>query len=803
MNTFKIFNTRHVYTLLLSFFSLSAMAQVPSIKYNKVDYWVAPNQSVAHIGSITNNGGAVAKMATTKYSGADTKLGDYKDGKGDVALFKNPKGIAIALDGVIYIADTDNHRIRKIDTNGTVSTFAGSGEEGNQDGQGVNADFNGPTSIAIDNSGNLYVADCLNNIIRKITPDGTVKTIAGNGVYSFKNADAGQALDARFKRPQGIAVGTDGSIYIADTENHMIRKVATDGRVTTLAGSAIAAYHDDTNPDLAQFKNPQDVAVDAEGNVYIADTGNNRIRKISTSGSVSTLVGDGLTATLNAPCNIAISNGGILYVTTSDHKVFQLSAPYNNMVFIAGSTDASTLSLTTNYAEGVGANAKFSSPRDLAVAQDGAVYVAGNNSFVIHKIDNYFLSPKQLPAGLLFNSVTGIIYGTATTTFAKTEYKISAGNLSGVSDEYVFTLRGVESPAISAKQNERQITINFSTQVEEVASISIKGTNLENVQLASDKLSAIATLPLGFTSGLYSLVVNFDWCLASVDINIVVPKLTSLIQTEQNLEINFSSPIQSVSSIAYGDSALSYNAITTSSSYIKAYLPIPVSSGKAQVNIDTNWGVFTATLEVVTPEILKIEKTHNTIVITFDKPLFNISSVKYGQIELTDINLSNSERVLRVTIPNDTRSDVDILSVQTDWFLVRKEVIWINLATDTTEPNKQHTGEIGNVAYSTTMDIAYKHILSSSNTPLEFFDELVDAMNPLSFPTDKIWNVRVFDKNGRQLALIPNYGIDDTHYWYPSISGKAGDKLLIGTFYYVIENESGMVEHKGYISTLE
>ena len=192
-----------------------------------------------------------------------------------------PKGIGLVqvigrdTSGNVYVADSSNHRIRKITAGRVVSTLACS-TRGHMDGTDASARFNGPTGVAIDSAGNVYVADRSNNRIRKVTAAGVVTTIAGSGAEGFAN---GIGTSAQFHRPHGVAVDSVGNVYVADSSNHRIRKITVAGVVSTLAGSATAGFRDDTGT-WAGFNDLSGVAVDSDGNVYVADYGNNRIRKI-------------------------------------------------------------------------------------------------------------------------------------------------------------------------------------------------------------------------------------------------------------------------------------------------------------------------------------------------------------------------------------------------------------------------------------------------------------------------------------------------------------------------------------------
>ena len=199
----------------------------------------------------------------------------FADGTGAAAQFNNPAGVAVDSSGSVYVADGGNSRIRKITTAGVVTTFAGSGVAGFADGTGTAAQFLGPDNVAVDSSGTVYVGDIYSNRIRKITPAGVVTTLAVSGAAGSLD---GTGAAAQFNNPQGVAVDSSGTVYVADYVNQRIRKITPAGVVTTLAGGA-QGFADGTGT-AAQFNNPSGVAVDSLGTVYVADYGNNRIRKI-------------------------------------------------------------------------------------------------------------------------------------------------------------------------------------------------------------------------------------------------------------------------------------------------------------------------------------------------------------------------------------------------------------------------------------------------------------------------------------------------------------------------------------------
>ncbi len=213
----------------------------------------------------------------------------FADGEGPTAQFRNPGGISMDGQGNLYIADWDNNRIRKITPDNFVSTYAGGNGRGDEDGDAISvAQFNTPKGSSMDATGNLFVAEQDNHAIRKITPAGMVSTIAG-GNSGFEN---GIGMVARFNRPRDVVVDASGNLYVADAGNHSIRKITSNGTVSTLAGNGTLGFTDGDGA-AARFENPKGLAVDKSGNIYVADYGNHSIRKITPAGNVTTVAGDG------------------------------------------------------------------------------------------------------------------------------------------------------------------------------------------------------------------------------------------------------------------------------------------------------------------------------------------------------------------------------------------------------------------------------------------------------------------------------------------------------------------------------
>ncbi|MFY7884615.1 MAG: NHL repeat-containing protein, partial [Dolichospermum sp.] len=317
----------------------------------------------------------------------------FADGTGTAASFYRPWGLAIDASENIYVADAFNNRIRKISPTGVVTTLAGSGTPAYSDGTGVSASFTGPSGVAVDLSGNVYVADQYNHRIRKITSAGVVTTLAGNGTAAFGN---GTGTAAYFNYPTGIAVDANGFVYVADQNNHRIRKISPAGVVTTFAGSGSYGYSDGAS-GVAMFRSPTDVKVDANGYVYVADYGNNTIRKITPEGVVSTIAGsgtvtggyadgNGTSAAFNRPASITLDAVGNIFVADQVGERIRKITTNGDVTTISGSG-------TGGFANGSAANSVFNRPIGITSDISGNIYVGDYNNNRVRKI-----SPCGTPA---------------------------------------------------------------------------------------------------------------------------------------------------------------------------------------------------------------------------------------------------------------------------------------------------------------------------------------------------------------------------------------------------------------------
>jgi sugar lactone lactonase YvrE len=309
------------------------------------------------------------------------------DGPAGRARFSEPFGVAAAADGTLLVADAGQaHRIRRVSPDGHVSTLAG-GVRGFADGAGDRAQFSTPSGLALAADGTVYVADTGNHAIRRITPDGVVTTVAGDGTPGFADGPADQA---RFNGPIGVAVAPDGRIVVADTYNDRIRAIDARGTVSTLAGSGLPGT-DDGIAAAASFDTPAGVAVDARGMVYVADTGNGLVRIVDRDRRVTTpawAAGDGFTR----PLGVAVLTDDELYVTDESGRVVAVR-PDGGIRTLAGAA--------AGFRDGVGHRALFRRPSGVALVRPGHLVVADAANALVRVVaatSQLRLEPPTSPA---------------------------------------------------------------------------------------------------------------------------------------------------------------------------------------------------------------------------------------------------------------------------------------------------------------------------------------------------------------------------------------------------------------------
>jgi sugar lactone lactonase YvrE len=295
------------------------------------------------------------------------------------ALFSDPAAIVADLAGSLFVADSQNHAIRKISTNGLVTTLAGQlGVPGGGDGNANQARFDSPCGITLDKNGNLFVSDTANHTIRKITPAGIVTTVAGMAGQSGFANDVGSA--ARFNSPLGIAVATNGVIYVVDCGNHVIRAISPGGSVTTLCGSTENWGSENGSETNARFNGPVGLALDDQGNLFVADSNNHTIRRITPDGAVSTWAGvpgvdgcvdgDAQSAKFCKPAEMAIDRANNLFVADSFNHVIRKITRDRKVSTVTGAAGSS------GAADGINGRGRFFNPYGLAIRPDGCLVVA-------------------------------------------------------------------------------------------------------------------------------------------------------------------------------------------------------------------------------------------------------------------------------------------------------------------------------------------------------------------------------------------------------------------------------------------
>ena len=315
------------------------------------------------------------------------------------ASLDSPFGVAVDADGNVYVSETEDHRVRKIDPLGIITTFAGSRSHAGSNGNGraaVHAGLLGPSGMALDGAGNAYIAEYYSNVVRKVDSSGTITTLAGTGRWRLGyTGDGGPAIQAELYRPQGVAVDTASNVYIADSYNNRVRKVDASGTITTLAGMGTPSYSGDGGPATqAELYRPEGVAVDTASNVYIADSYNNRVRKVDASGAITTLAGTGMwgssgdggpatEADLKYPSGLAVDTAGNVYIAeTYNYRVRKVdtSGTINTL--------AGTGTLGYSGDGGLATQAQFDRPQGVAVDAVGNIYIIDHGNGRLRKIDS-------------------------------------------------------------------------------------------------------------------------------------------------------------------------------------------------------------------------------------------------------------------------------------------------------------------------------------------------------------------------------------------------------------------------------
>jgi kumamolisin len=431
------------------------------------------------------------------------------DGTGWAARFSFPGGIKVDSAGAIYVADSSNYTVRQITQAGAVTTLAGTpGKEGSTNGSSNVALFGGIGGVAPDALGNVYVADSQNYTIRMISASGNVSTLAGLA-GSSRHVD-GAGSTARFSDPQNLAVDfTTGNIYVADGAGNTIRMVTPAGVVSTLAGSGVAGSTNGIGSG-ALFRDPTGIAVDASGNVYVADTGNDIIREITPTGTVTTLAGtagrsgstDGTNGRFDGPAGVAVDASGNVYVADTGNSTIREIAPSGAVVTIAGSAG-----IDENI-DGLPLNARFWAPSDIAVDSSGTLFIADSDNMTIRRLIPGALAAPSITAALQSQTAVAgsdVVLSVAATGTEPLAYQWNLNGIAitgatsatltlanvGTSQAGTYTVT-VTNALGSVTSNAATLTVNYSARLDNLSARAYVGTS-GNILIAGFNIGGTGT----------------------------------------------------------------------------------------------------------------------------------------------------------------------------------------------------------------------------------------------------------------------------------------------------------------------
>jgi uncharacterized protein (TIGR03437 family) len=394
-------------------------------------------------------------ISTVAGNGTSGFSGDA--GAASSAQLNTPSAVAVDRGSSLFIADQANQRVRKVASGGTISTLAGNGTAAYLGDTGIatSAELHAPYSVALDSSGNVYIADTFNNVVRKVSTAGIITTVAGFGGLGY-SGDSGPAIFAAFNRPLGVALDAAGNIYIADTGNNVIRKVSTSGTITTIAGVAFPAYAGDGGLATKAYLNaPSRVTPDAAGNLYIVDTGNEVIRKVDSAGIITTIAGDGTcgysgdfgpasSARLCRPRDLVVDSSGNLFIADSFNSRIRRVGADGIITTIAGN---GVFGYTGDGGPALAAALFF--PNGLALDAGGNIYFADSQNHVIRKLTPAAAPVPGGPPVILSGGVTSLSgFGGSGSIAPGSWIEIHGWNLAGNTRSWAIAdFNGLNAPA--------------------------------------------------------------------------------------------------------------------------------------------------------------------------------------------------------------------------------------------------------------------------------------------------------------------------------------------------------------------
>ncbi|MGO0063287.1 cadherin-like beta sandwich domain-containing protein [Brevibacillus fluminis] len=502
------------------------------------------------------------------YAGTGTAGYSGDNGPATSAQLNTPTRVAVDSSGNLYIAVRANNAIRKIDTSGKITTVAGTGAAGygGDGGPATSAQLNFPDGVEVDKDGNIYIADSFNHRVRKVDTTGKITTVAGTGTAGY-GGDGGPATEAQLKDPTGVAVDNDGNLYIADYENHRIRKVDTTGKITTVAGTGTRGFSGDGGAAAsAELNYPGDVAVDSVGNLYISDQENRRIRKVDTSGMISTVAGGGVStdegvpatsAQLKMPVGVSVDSRGNLYIGDNIDRKIRRVEPTGKITTLAGNG-----SYGFSGDGGPAISAQLSTPYDAVADSSGNIYIGDANNHRIRKVTalsrNANMSNLALSQGMLSPLFTP----------SETNYTASVAN-----DVSSITI----TPTVS--DSSATVTVNGTAVTSGTASGAI------NLTVGSNTITIVVTAQDG-TTNTYTIIVTRAALSSNADLsNLILSQGTLSPAFDPGTLIYTASVANSVSSITVTPIVSDSNATVTVNS---ASVTSGTASGAINLAVDNN-----------------------------------------------------------------------------------------------------------------------------------------------------------------------------------------------------------------------